>query len=238
MYQQIVILTGAGISVESGLSTFRAQDGLWENHRIEDVATPEGYQRNPSKVEAFYNARIKQLNDNNVQPNAAHLVLAKLEQEFKGKLLVVTQNVDDLHERAGTKNLLHMHGELRKGRCSHSSRVYDLQQAFGSEYVCECCEPPQPIRPHIVWFGEIPLFMQQIEQALAQCDLFISIGTSGTVYPAAGFVELAKSFGAQTVEINLEETSNKSQFDLHLKGKATELVPKIVNDILQNNRLS
>lgn len=234
MYQRILVLTGAGISAESGLNTFRDQGGLWENHSIEDVATPEGYDRNPQLVDRFYNARLQQLKDKTTEPNLAHNALARLEAEFVGELLVVTQNVDDLHERAGSKNLIHMHGELTKGRCPISNNVFTVEQNFSMDYRCHCCQPSQRIRPHIVWFGEMPLGMIQIEQALEKCDLFISIGTSGTVYPAAGFVELAKTFGAQTVEINLDDTNNKSKFDLHLRGKATELVPKLVDNILHN----
>ena len=232
MYQNIVVLTGAGISAESGLNTFRSADGLWENHHVEDVATPEGYARNPKLVDDFYNARLEYIDENAIAPNAAHHALAKLEQSLKGKVLVVTQNVDDLHEKAATKNLLHMHGALRQGRCPHSEKTFSLLQPFSENYLCDCCEPRQRIRPNIVWFGEMPFYMAQIEQALEECDLFIAIGTSGTVYPAAGFVNLANMYGADTLNINLENPSAVNQFKVQLQGKASELVPNMVEHIL------
>ncbi|MGL4517212.1 MAG: NAD-dependent deacylase, partial [Shewanella sp.] len=203
MYQHIVVLTGAGISAESGLRTFRDQDGLWEEHHIEDVATPEGYARDIELVERFYNSRWLQLQCDTVQPNAAHVALARLEAEFTGQLLVVTQNIDNLHERAGSRRLLHMHGELVKGRCPRSRQTFILREPFGPHQCCTCCIPAQRLRPHVVWFGEMPLGMDRIHDALDHCDLFIAIGTSGTVYPAAGFVDSANHHGAQTVEVNL-----------------------------------
>ncbi|GIU07941.1 MULTISPECIES: Sir2 family NAD+-dependent deacetylase [unclassified Shewanella] len=232
MYQQIVILTGAGISAESGLRTFRDQDGLWEEHKIEEVATPEGYASNPLLVERFYNDRWKQFHNGSIEPNAGHVALAKLEQEFDGKLLVVTQNIDDLHERAGSRRLLHMHGELSKGRCPRSQQTFILREAFGPEHTCTCCIPAQRLRPHVVWFGEMPFGLDRIQHALDTCDLFIAIGTSGTVYPAAGFVDTANHHGAQTVEVNLMPADRHSQFQYHLEGRASEVVPKLVDDIL------
>ncbi|MBE7215771.1 NAD-dependent protein deacylase [Shewanella benthica] len=232
MYRQIVILTGAGISAESGLRTFRDQDGLWEEHKIEDVATPEGYARDPELVDRFYNTRWSQLHSGDVEPNAGHDALARLEREFDGELLVVTQNIDDLHERAGSHRLLHMHGELSKGRCPRSRQTFLLKDPFGPEHTCTCCIPAQRLRPHVVWFGEMPIGLDRIQHALDTCDLFIAIGTSGTVYPAAGFVDTANHHGAQTVEVNLVEADRHSQFQYHLQGKASEIVPKMVERIL------
>ncbi|NRD73568.1 NAD-dependent protein deacylase [Shewanella sp. VB17] len=238
MYQQIVILTGAGISAESGINTFRDQDGLWEEHKIEDVATPEGYARNPVMVEAFYNARIAQLHDGKVTPNKGHHALVKLEQEFNGELLIVTQNIDDLHERAGSRRLLHMHGELFKSRCPQSQQTFMLQDTFGPEHTCTCCIPAQRLRPHVVWFGEIPIGLDRIQDALDSCDLFIAIGTSGTVYPAAGFVDTANYHGAQTIEVNLAEADRHSKFQYHVQGKASQRLPDLVNHILQGRKVS
>ncbi|TCP95240.1 NAD-dependent deacetylase [Cricetibacter osteomyelitidis] len=222
---KFVVLTGAGISAESGIRTFRASDGLWENHRIDDVATPEGYARNPKLVQQFYNERRRKLFDPSIKPNAAHLALAELEHKFADNLLVVTQNVDNLHERAGTKNLIHMHGELLKVRCEFSEKVYDWQGDVTEQDRCTCCHPPRRLRPHIVWFGEMPLKMDEIYTALSQCDYFISIGTSGNVYPAAGFVREARLHGAKTIELNLEPSLVQSNFDEAHYGKASEIVP-------------
>ncbi len=238
MYHKIVILTGAGISAESGIKTFRDQHGLWEEYNIEDVATPEGYQRDPEMVERFYNERWQQLHNGQVVPNPAHYALAKLEQEFKGELLVVTQNIDDLHERAGSKRLLHMHGELTKGRCPCSQQTFLLTDHFGVNHTCTCCIPAQRLRPHVVWFGEMPIGLDRIQHALDSCDLFIAIGTSGLVYPAAGFVDTANHHGADTLEVNLMSADSHSQFKYHLQGKASEIVPQVVERILQGNDLA
>ena len=226
----IVVLTGAGISAESGIKTFRASDGLWEDHRIEDVATPEGFARNPQLVHHFYNARRRQLLQDEVRPNPAHSALARLEHRFPGEVLIVTQNVDNLHERAGSRNLIHMHGELLKMHCQVSGLVFDIREDLGFDTVCRCCGEPGNLRPHIVWFGEMPLQMPRITRALEQCDLFLSIGTSGNVYPAAGFYQSAKSHGARTVELNLDPTL--SRFDEHLYGPASQLVPDFVERLL------
>lgn len=231
-YKQIVILTGAGISQESGIRTFRAADGLWEDHRIEDVATPEGFARDPQLVHRFYNTRRSQLTSGDVSPNAAHLALAKLEQDYPGEVLVVTQNIDDLHERAGQRNLIHMHGELLKMRCSVSGRIYEILDDISQDRRCECCGLSETLRPHVVWFGEIPLEMDRIYRHLAQCDLFLAVGTSGNVYPAAGFVREAKQAGANSIEINLEPSMVNADFDEHLQGLATDVVPKLVNQLL------
>ncbi|MCL1057972.1 NAD-dependent protein deacylase [Shewanella gelidimarina] len=238
MYQQIVILTGAGISAESGLRTFRDQDGLWEEHKIEEVATPEGYENDPLLVEKFYNERWQQFHNGSIEPNAGHLALAKLESEFDGKLLVVTQNIDDLHERAGSKRLLHMHGELSKGRCPRSRQTFLLREPFGPDHTCTCCIPAQRLRPHVVWFGEMPIGLDRIQHALDTCDLFIAIGTSGSVYPAAGFVDTANHHGAQTIDVNLLPADRHSQFQYHLEGKASEVLPKLVEQILQGKVLN
>ncbi len=224
--QRIVVLTGAGISAESGINTFRAQDGLWENHRIEDVATPEGFERNPELVQQFYNQRRQQLSAAHIAPNPAHLALAELEHASHHEVLLVTQNVDNLHERAGSKNLLHMHGELLKSRCRYTEIIFEQESDIDGETMCPCCDAMGRLRPHIVWFGEMPLYMDRIYQALEQCDLFIAIGTSGHVYPAAGFVEVANASGAHTVELNLEPSQMASAFKETRHGRASVLVPQ------------
>ncbi|WP_298860570.1 NAD-dependent deacylase [uncultured Sulfitobacter sp.] len=229
---KIIILTGAGISAESGIETFRAETGLWAQHRVEDVATPEGFLRDPQLVVDFYNARRAQAAE--AQPNAAHKALARLEAEHRGDVLVVTQNVDDLHERGGTQNLIHMHGALNSalcGRCDHRWPA-PLQMAVGN--ACPACDAPAA-RPDIVWFGEMPYQMERIFTALGQADIFAAIGTSGNVYPAAGFVAEAAGAGAQTLEINLEPSAVGSQFDKALLGPATQTVTAWVEDILNSN---
>lgn len=228
-YQSIVVLTGAGISAESGIRTFRAADGLWEDHRIEDVASPEGFARDPALVQRFYNQRRRQLADPAVQPNAAHFALAEFERCFTGHFLLVTQNVDDLHDRAGSNNLIHMHGELLKMRCRMSQQIYPINGDLATERRCDCCALPGTLRPHIVWFGEKPLAMERIEKALDNCDLFVSIGTSGNVYPAAGFVQAAHAAGAHTVELNLEPSMQHSRFVEARQGKASVLAPEFFN---------
>ena len=233
-YTSIVVLTGAGISAESGIKTFRASDGLWENHKVEEVATPEGFQANPELVQRFYNERRKQLLSPEIKPNAAHQALSELESKFPGKVLVVTQNIDNLHEQAGTQNLIHMHGELLKMRCEFTEQVFDIRGDIEYATLCPCCNKPGRLRPHIVWFGEMPMKMDQIYRALMACDLFLSIGTSGHVYPAAGFVQQAKEAGAHTIEINLEPSVIESQFDEHLYGKAGETLPALVAELLGN----
>lgn len=231
-YKHIVILTGAGISAESGIQTFRASDGLWENHRVEDVATPEGFARNPELVQRFYNERRAQLNSGEVNPNPAHEALARLETEFAGKFLLVTQNIDNLHERAGTENLIHMHGELNKIRCTHSGQVFERTGNLEDSERCPCCQFEGALRPDIVWFGEMPMQMDRIYGELAACDLFISIGTSGHVYPAAGFVEAAAIGGADTVELNLERSLVNHHFNQSINGLAGEIVPTYVDNLL------
>jgi len=228
--RSVVVLTGAGISAESGIRTFRAADGLWEEHAIEDVATPEGFVRNPSLVYQFYNERRRKLLSTEVAPNAAHLALARFEQQFPGDFLLVTQNIDNLHERAGSRNLIHMHGELLKMRCINTNLVFDIAQDFDFDTECRCCRSTGNLRPHVVWFGEMPFAMQDIFNALENCDLFIAIGTSGNVYPASGFYQLAKQHNALTVELNLEDTG--SWFDEHVRGEASVIVPDYLENVL------
>jgi len=234
-YRSIVVLTGAGISAESGIQTFRASDGLWENHRIEDVATPEGFASNPVIVHQFYNGRRHQLQQPHIRPNPAHSALARLEYEMgqrpDHKFLLVTQNIDNLHERAGSRELVHMHGELLKARCAESGLIFDHRDNLQVGDECRCCRVPGNLRPHVVWFGEMPLEMPRITRALGECDLFVSIGTSGNVYPAAGFYETAKSSGAHTVELNLDPT--RSHFDEHIYGQASEIVPAFVDRVIR-----
>ncbi len=234
MQERIVILTGAGISAESGINTFRDAGGLWENHRIEDVATPEAFQRDPHGVQSFYNRRRAQLRDPAIQPNAAHLALAELEQALPGQVLVVTQNVDDLHERAGSRNVIHMHGELLKARCQSTDTLVPADRDLDPALSCTVCGAAGCLRPHVVWFGEMPLEMERIYATLAGCERFISIGTSGNVYPAAGFVAEARASGAHTTELNLEPSEQLTAFHEHRHGRATELVPAYVRELLSD----
>jgi NAD-dependent protein deacetylase/lipoamidase len=228
--RNIVVLTGAGVSAESGLSTFRGPDGLWEGHRVEDVATPEAFRRDPALVHAFYDARRAKLGT--VEPNGAHQALARLDAEWPGELLLITQNVDDLHERAGSKRLLHMHGELTRGWCLQCDERFAWTGPMGEGASCPRCDAKGQVRPDIVWFGEMPYEMDRIDDALRRCDLFVSIGTSGAVYPAAGFVQTARYVGAKTLEMNLEPSLGSYLFEESRVGRAGELVPKWVEDML------
>jgi len=229
----IVVLTGAGISKESGLDTFRDHDGLWARVRIEDVATPEGFHRDPGRVQQFYNARRRELSEGGIEPNPAHLALARLERDWPGEVLVVTQNIDDLHERAGTSNLIHMHGELLKIRCERCQRPIQWAVDLEVSSLCPDCGRAGVLRPHVVWFGEVPLEMERILAALERCSLFVSIGTSGHVYPAAGFVSAVRNGGrALTVELNLEPSHGASLFHDVRTGPASELVPAFVDEVL------
>ncbi len=232
--ERIVILTGAGISAESGIKTFRDSGGLWENHFIEDVATPEGFVRNPGLVQRFYNDRRRQLQDPSIQPNAAHRGLSELEERHSGQVLVVTQNVDNLHERAGTKNLIHMHGQLLQMRCQRTGQVFPVTGDISPDLRCACCSRTATLRPNIVWFHEMPFEMDRIFGELSRCDLFMAIGTSGNVYPAAGFVHAANRAGAHTVELNLEPSLVESEFQEKLYGKAGEVVPAFVKKLLDS----
>lgn len=247
----IVILTGAGISAESGLATFRDNNGLWCNHRVEDVATPEAFARNPALVHQFYNQRRAQLKE--ARPNAAHLALAELAAKWQGNVCIITQNVDDLHERANAEctmpgvedtnaarpahhsSLLHMHGELRKARCTVTEKIFPWEDDMATDTPCPCCNKPGRIRPHIVWFGEMPLYMDIIHNVLQDCDLFLSIGTSGNVYPAAGFVHEVRMYGrGHAVELNMEPSSGYSLFHEKIYGPATKTVPEYVAQILRD----
>lgn len=231
-FRSVVVLTGAGISAESGIQTFRAADGLWENHPVDEVATPEGFERNSQLVYEFYNQRRRQLLADEIKPNPAHIALAEFEHDFDGSFLLITQNIDNLHERAGSQNLLHMHGEILKMRCQNSQLVYDIREDLVFDTHCRCCRSAGNLRPHIVWFGEIPMHMNQINQALQRCDLFVSIGTSGNVYPASGFYQTAKIAKANTVELNLEETG--STFDEHRYGQASVVVSEYFAELLSS----
>ncbi|MBV1836388.1 NAD-dependent deacylase [Acetobacter estunensis] len=234
---RIVILTGAGISQESGLETFRDEGGIWSQVRLEDVCTPQGFARNPALVDDFYNQRRRELQA--VHPNPAHEALAALENACHPNeddaFLLVTQNIDDLHERAGSRNVLHMHGELKRLRCSACGITFHWEKDCHPETCCPACDQPT-LRPDVVWFGEMPLHMERILSAIARCDLFVAIGTSATVYPAAGFVEQASGH-AHTVELNLVPSGNAVLFDEAAYGPATQIVPRFVQSLLQEGRV-
>ena len=227
--RNLVVLTGAGISAESGVATFRGPGGLWEGHRVEDVCTPQALRRDPELVHRFYDARRVQLAG--VEPNAAHRALARLDAEWPGALLIVTQNVDDLHERGGAKRLLHMHGELRSALCAACGARQPWEGDMPPGSACPACAA-SALRPDIVFFGEMPYQMDAIERALAEADLFVSIGTSGAVYHAAGFVQTARYHGAQTLELNLEPSEGSGWFGESRMGPAGKLVPEWVEQVL------
>lgn len=232
-YQNIVVLTGAGISAESGISTFRDQNGLWENHRIDEVASPEAFQQHPEKVLKFYNLRRAQLQQKAIQPNAAHLALAAFEKSWVaqgGRFTLISQNVDDLHYRAGSKNILSMHGQLKSALCATCGHRQSWSKDLKLGDVCCYCRPKQQLRPDIVWFGEMPYQLEACYAALNTADLFVSIGTSGQVYPAAGFMQQAAQSGAQSVELNLEATS--LGFDEGYYGPASQVVPAFFDSLL------
>jgi NAD-dependent deacetylase len=225
----IVVLTGAGVSAESGLNTFRDADGLWEGHKLENVCTPKAFKANPELVNAFYNARRAQILGS-IQPNSAHLALAEFEAKHQGSFTLITQNVDNLHERAGNRKVYHMHGELLKARCQRTLNIFDWDQPIVKVTLCPCCNESGTLRPHIVWFGEIPFYMFDIEDAIAGCDIFVAIGTSGSVYPAANLVTLAQARGATTIELNLAGPSGK--FEQHIQGPASRTVPELFQKLL------
>jgi NAD-dependent deacetylase len=228
--RNIVVLTGAGISAESGIGTFRDKGGLWEQHRVEDVATPEGFARDPDLVFRFYDMRRDAIQQ--AAPNAAHAALARLDAAWPGELLIVTQNVDDLHERAGARRLIHMHGEHLSAWCTACDARTPWRATLGDRPPCPSCGVPS-LRPDVVWFGEMPYRMDEIDAALMNCDLFVSIGTSGAVYPAAGYVRAARAYGARTLELNLEPSQGSFAFRENRYGKAGELVPEWVGEILK-----
>lgn len=231
--RNIVILTGAGISAESGLRTFRAEDGLWEDHRVEDVATPQAFRRDPDLVQRFYDERRRGILA--AQPNPAHHALARLDRDWagdnRGELLIVTQNIDDLHERAGARRVLHMHGEGLSVLCTACDGRHRWTGTLRDSPPCPACGEPA-LRPDIVWFGEMPYRMEEIFAAIARADVFVSIGTSGAVYPAAGFVQQAASARAYTLELNLERSQGSHWFDESRLGPASELVPAWVDEVL------
>jgi NAD-dependent deacetylase len=229
-YRKIVILTGAGLSAESGLSTFRDKDGIWAKHNIEDVATPEAFARDPEQVLDFYNTRRRA--NAGVKPNTAHEALARLEKEYPGEVQTVTQNIDPLHEMAGTKRLIHMHGEILKCLCARCGSKHPWEEDLTVDLACPACAETGGMRPDVVWFGEMPYRMDEIYEALSACDLFLSIGTSGSVYPAAGFVLEAARAGAHTVELNLEPSEGVSAFAEAIHGPASEVVPAYVERLL------
>lgn len=237
-YKSIVVLTGAGVSAESGMGTFRDKDGIWTRHRLEDVATPEGFARNPRLVHDFYNARRRALRD--ATPNPAHFALARLEQTLRkagSELMLVTQNVDNLHEKAGSHSLLHMHGELSRVMCSACGTKGVWDEDLFTDTECWRCGAPGALRPDVVWFGEMPYGMDDIYGRLGSCDLFVSIGTSGEVYPAAGFVHEARLAGAHTVELNLEPSTNARTFTEGRYGPATQVVDEWVTDLIRRIEL-
>jgi NAD-dependent deacetylase len=223
---KVVVLTGAGISAESGLSTFRDADGLWEGHDPMQVATPEAYADDPGLVHRFYDERRAALS--RVEPNPAHRALARLEDALGDDLLVVTQNVDDLHERAGSRRVHHIHGRLRSAWCTTCDARHEWDDPLGDGPPCPDCAA-RTLRPDVVWFGEVPYGMDLVEEALWACDLFVSVGTSGVVYPAAAFVHWARS---DTLELNLEPSAGASDFARSRRGPATELVPAWVDQLL------
>ncbi len=231
-YRRIVILTGAGVSAESGVDTFRDKNGLWSKIDYRDVATPEGFAANPTLVHDFYNMRRRRIAE--LEPNDAHRALARLEREFSGDVLLITQNIDDLHERAGSKNLIHMHGEHRSALCTHCGDRSPWDGDMSLETPCPACATGGHLRPDVVWFGEMPYQMERIYGALRAADLFISIGTSGNVYPAAQFVQEAGRHGARTIELNLEPSDTFDDFDEAIHGPASRVVPSYVDMLLKS----
>jgi len=234
IHANIVILTGAGVSQESGIDTFRDVGGIWEKIRLEDVATPGAFARNPELVHQFYNELRSKLLSAIIKPNNAHHALVELEQKWNGNVIIITQNVDDLHERAGSTNVIHMHGELLKARCEECEAVTSWTGNLSRSTNCPSCGVGARMRPHVVWFGEIPFGEIEIYEALNQCGIFISIGTSGTVYPAANLVEIARNAGAHTVELNLEPSAGASNFIEKKYGPATNIVPEYVHKLLHS----
>jgi len=228
----IVILTGAGISQESGLATFRDAEGIWATVRLEEVATPEAFARDPARVLAFYDARRRQLQHPSVTPNAAHEALARIEAVRPGEVMIATQNIDDLHERAGSRAVIHMHGELLKARCAACGKTTIWYDDLTGNEGCPICAIEGQLRPHVVWFGEMTLGLEAISQVLAQCRVFVSIGTSGSVEPAASFVEEARRAGAHTVELNLKPSHSASLFAERIYGPASRIVPEYLAKLL------
>lgn len=232
-YKNIVILTGAGISAESGLSTFRSENGLWNNHPVEDVATIQAFERNPEYVHEFYNQMRPELFAAN--PNSAHLAITTLQEKYKdSNINIITQNIDVLHEKAKSKNIYHIHGQINQIVCLNCGKVFETWQDVHSSDECPFCHTKGFLKPNIVFFGETPLYIETVENLLQKCDLFISIGTSGVVYPAAGFVQIAYLNGAKTCEFNLERTSNNYMFAEHYYGKAGETLPLFIKKLIED----
>lgn len=230
-FKHIVVLTGAGISAESGLATFRAANGLWNNHKVEDVATIEAFERNPAYVHDFYNELKKELVK--AKPNAAHLALTKLQNEYPAEVSIITQNVDTLHEKAHSRNIYHIHGQINQAVCLNCGHILETFGDVDTETRCPNCNIVGMMKPNIVFFGENLLYMDKVEDLLRQADLFLSVGTSGVVFPAASFVQTVKYYGAETVEFNLEPTSNNFYFDRHIFGPAGTTLPDYVDKLLQ-----
>ena len=226
----IVILTGAGVSAESGLGTFRDAGGLWTKYDLADVATPEGYLRDPALVLDFYNAR--RANCRKAAPNAAHEAIARLQRDYPGRVTLVTQNIDDLHERGGSPDVIHMHGQILRALCAECGHQWGWTGEMTEDDICHSCGTVGAVRPDVVWFGEMPYHMETILVRAGDCDLFVAIGTSGAVYPAAGFVTEARHRGVRTLEINLEPSENAHDFDERLLGPASETVPSWVEGLL------
>lgn len=229
-YGHILVLTGAGISAESGLATFRSSNGLWNNHKVEDVATIEAFERNPEFVHQFYNDMKPELLA--AKPNAAHLALTRLQKEYGAKVSIVTQNVDTLHEKAGSENVYHIHGQINQAVCLNCGQVLETWGDVDTQTACAHCSVAGMMKPNIVFFGESLLCMNEVDALLRKCDLFVSVGTSGVVYPAAGFVQTAKYYGADTVEFNLENTSNNYLFDQHVYGSCGQTLPPFVDKLI------
>lgn len=233
--KNIVVLTGSGVSAESGIATFRDLDGVWAKYDYREVATPEGFAANPARVHEFYNQRRRGVQE--VSPNAAHVALAELEEGLaakSGRLTLITQNVDDLHERGGVKSILHMHGELLKAECAACGDVREWRSDLSTMTECAACKRSGAMRPHVVWFGEMPRFMDDAADAITSADLFVSIGTSGSVYPAAGFVAEARALNVPAIELNLEPSENATLFQDARYGPATEVVPAWVREVLSS----
>ncbi len=233
-YKNILILTGAGISAESGLATFRSSNGLWNNHKVEDVATIEGFIRNPDYVHSFYNYMKKELQI--ARPNKAHLAITRLQNEYPASINIITQNVDILHEKAGNQNVFHIHGQINQAVCLNCGHIIEGFEEITTQTICPNCKHTNTMKPNIVFFGENLLCMDEVETMLRKCDLFLSIGTSGVVFPAASFVQTAKYYGATTYEFNLEPTSNNFYFDHHIMGPSGTTLPEFVNKLIMEHQ--
>ncbi len=236
IYKNIVILTGAGISAESGLATFRSSNGLWNNHKVEDVASIEGFERNPALVHDFYNNLKTEIQQ--AKPNPAHLAITKLQQKYPATISVITQNVDTLHEKANNENIYHIHGQINQAVCLNCGQILETFGDVDTETTCSSCQTTGMMKPNIVFFGENLLHMNKVERLLQNCDLFISIGTSGVVFPAAAFVQTAKYYGADTWEFTLEPTANNYYFDHHIYGSAGQTLPPFIDNLIKEANIT